>query len=208
MRTSIRLRPVSWSLSAKCLTVEMTWLLWMPAICAPASIPDSRGSSPGYSKVRPLRGSRIKLTAPPSITLNPRARASAPIMAPPSRTRSRSQVAPMAIPDGNAVAPGLSTPSKYPTPKPASVSNSAGILRRAKPGTKPAATRAPGGINTPAEGMACSPLINVICSARVIFATVAKACASGSSDANAAVLKPRPRINKLPLRIQTLRRVA
>ncbi len=56
---------------------------WMPLIEAATSVPVSSGSSDRYSKVRPLRGSRIRLAPPASSTLKPLARASAPIIAPP-----------------------------------------------------------------------------------------------------------------------------
>src|SRR5215470_409700 len=76
----------------------------MPLIIAPATAPASSGSSPAYSKLRPLRGSRVRLTPGPSNTLKPFARASAPIMAPARSASATSNVAAMARPDGNGVA--------------------------------------------------------------------------------------------------------
>ena len=40
-------------------------------ICAPTIFPARSGSSPPYSKLRPLRGSRIRFTPPASSTLKP-----------------------------------------------------------------------------------------------------------------------------------------
>jgi hypothetical protein len=97
------MRPVSWPFSAQCLMVEMMLLDWMPRIWAPTIVPASSGSSPPYSKLRPLRGSRARLTPPASWTLKPEERASEPIIAPPLKASSGFQVAAVARPEGREV---------------------------------------------------------------------------------------------------------
>ena len=48
----------------------------------PVMVPARMGSSPAYSKLRPLRGSRVMLTPPPMDMLKPRARSSRPMTEP------------------------------------------------------------------------------------------------------------------------------
>src|SRR4051812_2774709 len=93
------------------------WLLCAPAIASPASTPASSGSSPRYSKLRPQRGSRVRLAPPPSSTLNPLALASAPTIAPAAPASFGSQLEARDSPDGRPVAPSpglgrLATPSE------------------------------------------------------------------------------------------------
>ncbi len=71
MRASSTTRSVSWALRAKCLMVEMRPRLCAPAIMLPAISPVSSGSSEKYSKLRPPRGSRMRLAVPPRRTLKP-----------------------------------------------------------------------------------------------------------------------------------------
>ena len=97
----------------------------MPCTAAPTIVPASSGSSPAYSKLRPLRGSRSRFTPPASSTLKPSLCASLPIMAPPARAISGSKLAATAMPEGNAVAP-LPCACCNATPWPASVSWIAG----------------------------------------------------------------------------------
>ncbi len=104
MIASSQWRLVSLQFSEKCLIVEITPSPWMPAIASPASTPLSSGSSERYSKLRPLRGSRARLTPPASITLRPRLRASRPTIAPEARASAGLKLAPRAMPAGSAVA--------------------------------------------------------------------------------------------------------
>ncbi|CFE39785.1 Uncharacterised protein [Mycobacterium tuberculosis] len=64
----------------------------------------NNGSSERYSKLRPLRGSRARLIAPASCTLNPRLRASRPIALPEDRASTGLKLAARARPAGSAVA--------------------------------------------------------------------------------------------------------
>ena len=104
MSASSQWRLVSLQFSERCLIVEITPSPWIPAIASPASTPLSSGSSERYSKLRPLRGSRARLTPPASITLRPRLRASRPTIAPEARARAGLKLAPSAMPAGRAVA--------------------------------------------------------------------------------------------------------
>jgi hypothetical protein len=109
-------------------------------------IPASSGSSPVYSKLRPLRGSRARFTLPPSITLKPDRRASLPIIAAPSNASCGFQVAAVAIPAGSDVRSRASLPGCEATPMPASVNHCGVIPRRSMPLMKPADWgRAPAG---------------------------------------------------------------
>src|SRR3954451_6717535 len=117
----------------------MIWFDWMPAISEPTMVPASNGSSPPYSKLRPLRGSRSRFTPPASMTLNPDARASEPIMRPPLNAMSGFHVAAVAMPEGSAVRSRLLGAAPcVATPTPASVCHCGGMPRRAIPGTYPA----------------------------------------------------------------------
>jgi hypothetical protein len=124
-------RSVSWSLTAKCFTVEMIRFDCTPAIAAPTIVPASSGSSPAYSKFRPFLGSRIRLTLPPSKTLKPSARASEPIIAPPAKAMPGPMLPRPRGPTGSAVRARFSAaPPWVATPIPASVCHCAGMPRR------------------------------------------------------------------------------
>ncbi len=111
------------------------WFDWMPRTCSPTIVPASSGSSPPYSKLRPLRGSRARLTPPASMTLKPSARASLPIMRPPSNAIFGSHDAAIARLLGSEVA-GVGVPFGWlATPMPESASNCGGMPRRGMPGT-------------------------------------------------------------------------
>ncbi len=79
---SIVIRLVSWSLNAKCLIVAITFCACVACVRAALSVPASTGSSPMYSNVRPLRGSRARFTPPPSPSANPSARSSSAMRVP------------------------------------------------------------------------------------------------------------------------------
>ena len=70
----------------------------------PNDFPARSGSSPWYSKLRPLRGSRMMSLPPPSETLKPWSRVSRPMTAPNSYASFGSQVAVSASDAGSAVA--------------------------------------------------------------------------------------------------------
>ena len=170
IRASSTTRSVSWAFRAKCLIVEITPWLCAPSIAAPTMSPVRSGSSEKYSKSRPPRGSRMRLAAPPSRTLKPLARASAPTASPCRRARARSQVDASARLDGIAVAvsfrricPGLATPSS------ASVSCRAGMPRRGMPSTYPAEPTAPLGRSFPPHGAPSTPLTRASFSTWLIF---------------------------------------
>ena len=67
------------------MIVEITPSPWIPLIDSAASIELSTGSSERYSKLRPLRGSLVRLMPPASRTLNPLLQASRAIMRPLAR---------------------------------------------------------------------------------------------------------------------------
>ena len=129
--TSTVVRWLSWSLTAKCFIVDTTWRAWMPLMRPAAMRPASSGSSPTYSKLRPLRGSRARFAPPARNVLKPEARASSAIMRPPASETAGSKLAAVASEDGSAV---RSMPPTR-TPIDASVCHCGGMPRRAMPGT-------------------------------------------------------------------------
>ncbi|MCY1275707.1 hypothetical protein D9M70_243570 [compost metagenome] len=94
----------SLALSEKCLTMEITPSPWVPLMASAATAALSSGSSERYSKLRPLRGSRVRFMPPPSSTLKPLDLASRPSMAPVSRASSRLKLEARARLAGSAVA--------------------------------------------------------------------------------------------------------
>ncbi len=96
-------------LAAKCFALAIT------CVCAPSTNaapmrPRWSGSSPYVSWARPQAGWRRTLITGARITLAPLALASSPIATPTRRSSSGSQVAPRAMPTGNAVAWPARTP--------------------------------------------------------------------------------------------------
>src|ERR1700730_10730410 len=69
----------------------------------PTRVPARMGSSPRYSNVRPLRGSRVIFVPPPKLMLYPCARNSRPISAPYSHAACGSHEAADARLEGSAV---------------------------------------------------------------------------------------------------------
>jgi hypothetical protein len=111
MVASSQWRLVSLQLRQKCFNVEMTPSAWMPFTDSAASTALCHGSSDRYSKLRPLRGSRIRLIPPASCTLKPRLRASWPIAPPDARASAGLKLAPRAMHAGIAVAVSPSRPT-------------------------------------------------------------------------------------------------
>ena len=107
----------------------MTGLSWMPRITATAVCDARCGSSPKYSKLRPLYGVRAMFMPGPSITLMPFACASAPIARPTARCISGSHIDAWATPEGNVVVPYCSPA----TPEPASLSTRSGTHSSSMP---------------------------------------------------------------------------
>jgi hypothetical protein len=94
------IRSCSWSLQTKCLRQAITSVSWMPLQYAPASVPESKGSSEYDSKPLPPRGPRWMLIVGPRTTCAPLAFASSARRLPMRWARSLSKVAPMAVPQG------------------------------------------------------------------------------------------------------------
>ena len=112
----------------------MTGLSWMPWITETAVREARNGSSPKYSKLRPLNGVRAMFMPGANITLMPLLCASEPMVRPSRRCRSGFQVAAWATPEGNVVVE-IWRPA---TPEPASLSTRSGMQSSGWPFTCPA----------------------------------------------------------------------
>ncbi len=121
------MRSTSWLLAAKCLTVAITPWLCTPRMWATAMWLASVGSSPKYSKLRPLRAVRVMLTPGPSSTLRPWPLTSRAMAVPTRSTSAGSKLAASRVAAGKAVA----VPTR--TPMGPSVMRRAGMCKRGSP---------------------------------------------------------------------------
>src|SRR5205823_4992674 len=77
---------------------------WIACTSATDNWPDRYGSSPKYSKLRPLRGTRVTFTPGASMRFSPRSATSWPAIVPKFVAAAVSQVADIASAEGSAVA--------------------------------------------------------------------------------------------------------
>mmetsp|Transcript_36104 Transcript_36104/g.114790 ORF Transcript_36104/g.114790 Transcript_36104/m.114790 type:complete len:208 (-) Transcript_36104:6-629(-) len=132
---------VSCSLLPKCLTLVMTFSSNAPLTKTLTSSAPRVGSSPGmYSSIRPHCGTRARFTPGPNIMDLPFALNSFAMARAYLAVRSRSQVSPIALLQGNDVAvPGM----VFATPLGPSPMLISGIPSLATPGTWSMASRSP-----------------------------------------------------------------
>src|SRR5579884_1721533 len=148
----------------------MTPCCWMALTSAVARRPVSRGSSPKYSKLRPLRATRVMFRPGPSSKFSPRSATSWPTTSPNCVARAGSQEAAMARAAGMAVAGCGRRLSPGPAPTGPLVILKMGIPSR--------------GTSATSRGCSCTSRIWIweIFSSRVICWTSSSARRSGESE--------------------------
>src|SRR5256884_4338761 len=108
---------------------------WIACTSATESWPARYGSSPKYSKLRPLRGTRVMFTPGASIRCSPRSATSCPAIVPKLVAAAVFHAADIASAEGSAVAGCLFWLSPGPAPAGPFVILNTGIPRRSTPAT-------------------------------------------------------------------------